>query len=491
MRLSVGKVIDDNFRLTQITNPELLNATNSTVVIYLDKETNDRLVDYYRGVKAVLRNNNNQLLLLLGAEESNITQAIVNLCLQYECYSIYKEVPGVQLTKEYCDELLQRKPTRREVEMYVNRSSVAVDSLDDMLLEIKQLCAEGRIDELREYVANNQTLIDELPGVMAELKSLLDPTTKIRQDDLDRVNDELQKARAELDKSLKNTARLSEQLRDKEVVTSQLRQENETLQGQVKSYAEKFSTASEKAKELELDNKHLRETLDKGDSVSINFYNTIRIGTIPGCKAKAVLYFKEVGRPKYFNSFIKYLVMAMQKAVTHQGRGKSSGKVKVMIYDSRKDFSSIYSGLHVFSEENYFSEKLDAESRDTTVFMDVNPTYLADMLTSGGYEYFVIIDRLGQKNDLLDGPNVSKFFTFSSAKEYLSYIKANGKIGNPSIIPESNNTQDNTIELRRIADYQPTTDAAAFAKWFKLINPSTGNGVFDDVLTKVGLKIGR
>lgn len=170
MRLSVGKVIDDNFRLTQITNPELLNATNSTVVIYLDKETNDRLVDYYRGVKAVLRNNNNQLLLLLGAEESNITQAIVNLCLQYECYNIYKEVPGVQLTKEYCDELLQRKPTRREVEMYVNRSSVAVDSLDDMLLEIKQLCAEGRIDELREYVANNQTLIDELPGVMAELK---------------------------------------------------------------------------------------------------------------------------------------------------------------------------------------------------------------------------------------------------------------------------------------------------------------------------------
>ena len=142
--------------------------------------------------------------------------------------------------------------------MYVNRSSVAVDSLDDTLLEIKQLCTEGRIDELREYVANNQTLIDELTGVMAELKGLLDPTTKIRQDDLDRVNDELQKARAELDKSLKNTARLSEQLRDKEVVTSQLRQYNDTLQGQVKSYHEKFSTASEQPKHLELDHKHIR-----------------------------------------------------------------------------------------------------------------------------------------------------------------------------------------------------------------------------------------
>lgn len=491
MRLSVGKAVD-SFVATTITSDELVNATNSSVLVYLDKETNDRLIDFYKGVKAVLRNKNNELLLLLSENKSNIEGPIVNLCLQYGCYNIYRETPGISVNKTYCDELLSRKPSLKEVEMYVSRDSVAVETIDELLVTIRSMCVRGQVDELREYVMQNLTLIDELPGALTQMKGLLDPTAKVREEDFRKLADELQKSKNALDSSMQEARKLTTQLNDKEVVITQLQTDLKNTKDKLERYTESLSKSLAYAKELEGENKNLQSAIKQTDSVGLTLYNTIRISSIPNCKAKAILYFKEIGRPRYFNSFVWYLASTIKKIV--QKGGAKSEKVKILIYDTRKDFSGIYRNQHVYSEDNYFTERLDAITRQTVIFLDVNPSYLSDMLTNGGsgttsadYEYFIIVDRLGHRMDLVEGPSVAKFYTFSSSSEYLNFIKTEQISKCEGIFPGDGKGIEGTIELQTIMDY-PTTETAAFVRWYKMPNPSTGNAVFDDVLSKIGLK---
>lgn len=479
MRISVGTNID-SFVLHSITSTELLEATNSTVVVYLNMDANDRWVDYYRGIKAVLTNNNNKLLLLLAPEEPNLTQMIINLCLLYNTYDIYKQTPGIEITKDYIDELLSRTTSKDEVQMYISKEAVAIDSVSEALLKLRELSEEGNFEELQNYVIGNLDLIKEYPSILDSLRALLDPLDKIKEEDFKQLEKEYAKVQSDLKQAMADKAKLGESLRDKAAINKQLQDEIQAEQGKVKKATELYSKLSEEAEGLKNENNRLKDTLEKSDSIGLSLYSTIRMSAISGNKAKVVIYFKEIGRPRYFNTLIKYLMFHLNKLPA------SNGKVKLMIYDSRKDFSVAYADMKVASEENYFAERIDIINRNQVVFMDTNPGYLGDSFTQGPYEYFIIVDRLGKKEDLVEGSNVIKFWTFYSKHEYMNYMKRLGDIPPLfSILTDSPKTKD-VINILTVLDY-PQTETAQYAKYFKMVNTSSSKTIFEEILSKCGI----
>ena len=170
MNLSVGIKVD-GFQERKITDDDLQVCKASKIVVYLDKEANDRLIDYYMTVRKILRQGDNKLLILINEDDNpNVAQAITHLCLEYGCYNIYKVVNESVIDKEYVLDMFKRDSSQDEVQMYIGSEDEAYETITEALLHITECCIENKLDDLQDYIIQNKDLIQKDFGLSHTVK---------------------------------------------------------------------------------------------------------------------------------------------------------------------------------------------------------------------------------------------------------------------------------------------------------------------------------
>ena len=122
---------------------------DSNVVIVLNNSTNNRLFDYYSSVKDMILNRN-RVILLIDSFTSNIDKQISMLMVSYGKYDIYRVDNIANIDSAYINKLLDREPTREEIEQFIGCDVSMYDKINALLAEMCSLC--NNTNELAEFI---------------------------------------------------------------------------------------------------------------------------------------------------------------------------------------------------------------------------------------------------------------------------------------------------------------------------------------------------
>jgi hypothetical protein len=486
MNISIGIKVD-GFKDRKITDEDLFTCKASKILIYLDKESNDRLMDYYKVVRAILRQGDNKVLLLINDDDnSNIAQGIVHLCLDYGCYNIYKVVNDTVIDKEYVLDMFKREANSDEVQQYVSNQDEAYETITEAMLHITEYCLDNKLDDLQDYIIENKDLIRKYPLVLDYMKQNIDDLSlgiskKVSslEKDLQRVNDdkkEVEESKKKLDKQILD---LKTEINQREMEKNKFKDELDTYKETLDKLQEEKESLQEKAKHLESSTKVVT-----GGGIFTN-YTASKLTSIKGNRLKIVIYIKEITRPKYINTMVMELLEYLNNR-----HSTTKSKTKLVIYDNREDFSILYNPLQQANTNNYFDNRNQILSNETIVFTDVNPAYIPDLASQSKAEYLIVYDRLGKAEDLLTGNAIVKFYTFASKKDLINYKSKYSSLDESCVIMNPSNVNQ-TLELSEIPDFSSSLPVSArFVKYYKLkANANSAIGLFDAILTKCGLPV--
>ena len=179
------------------------------------------------------------------------------------------------------------------------------------------------------------------------------------------------------------------------------------------------------------------------------------------CKAKSIIYFKEITYVRYINSFVTKLFEVISKIYKL--------RVKLVIYDNRNGFVQIYKPLTVVGSAEYVASRdLIVNKTDKIVVVEANPAIIEDIIRAD-YDVVIVYDRMRQPNDVVVGNNVYKYWIINSATEYNTLsqtykIDKHHVIARPGIFPES-------IPLLEISGYSEMTESARISSYIRLEHP--------------------
>lgn len=485
MKFCVGKEIE-GFKLVRITDEELLECKNSKVVLYLDRESNDRLLDYYKAVRNILRSGNDLLVLLNEEETSNISQAITHLNLEYANYKIYKVYNDTVLDKEYISDMYKRKSSADEVQLYVSKEGEAYETITEALLSISEMCLDNKLNELQDYIINNKDLIKEYPAVLSYMKQNIDELNLGITIKLSSLEKELKRALEDKTEVEQVSVKLKESVDNLKNVVTQQEEDNKRIQHKLTKYEETLENLQKEKAVLEEQTKQLQSSVQSSGTVGFTSYTPLNMTQIKGNKVKRIIYIKEISKPRYINTLVTLLLYCLNT------KGNTTkNKTKLLIFDSREDFANVYYPIQQVNTNTYFDVKTDILSQDKVVFTDTNPTYLSDIMTGGNTEYLIIYDRLGQQKDLVFGAAVIKFYTFASKNELVCFKKKYNDVDETRVIMNSPSGVVNTLEIQEVSGFN-TIDSvqAKFTKYYKMrASMDNAQPLFEAILSKCGLSL--
>ena len=151
----------EQFERVDIKNSS--DISDSIVVIVLNSSTNNKLFDYYSAVKDLIINRN-RVLLLIDGNTTNIDKQISMLMISYAKYDIYRIEDMSSLDFEYVAKLIDREPTREEIEQFIGCDISMYDKINSLLAEMCSLF--GNIDELGDFIASNSELLENTVSVL-------------------------------------------------------------------------------------------------------------------------------------------------------------------------------------------------------------------------------------------------------------------------------------------------------------------------------------
>lgn len=490
MNLSVGIKVD-GFQERKITDDDLQVCKASKIVVYLDKEANDRLIDYYMTVRKILRQGDNKLLILINEDDNpNVAQAITHLCLEYGCYNIYKVVNESVIDKEYVLDMFKRDSSQDEVQMYIGSEDEAYETITEALLHITECCIENKLDDLQDYIIQNKDLIQKYPFVIDYMKQNIDEVNRgigrrvqALEKELNRVQED--KKEVEHEKTL-----LQKSILDLETVVKQREEDNAKYINKISSYDETLKKLQQEKDSLEAKASQLQSTAQAvigGGSPMFANYSPIKLTQIRGNKLKTVIYIKEITRPKYINTMVTELFKYLNTK-----NNVTKGKTKLVIFDSKEDFAILYNPLPQANSNTFFENRLTIINSDMMVFTDTNPAYLDELAVRSKAEYLIIYDKLGKNTDLLTGEAVIKFYTFASKKDLINYKSKFTDLDESKVIMNPCGV-NNVLELQELDGFNSTlSPSAKFTKYFKM---SAGSGkampFFGAILSKCGIPMGK
>ena len=137
----------EQFERVDIKNSS--DISDSIVIIVLNSSTNNKLFDYYSAVKDLIINRN-RVLLLIDGNTTNIDKQISMLMISYAKYDIYRIEDMSSLDFEYVAKLIDREPTREEIEQFIGCDISMYDKINSLLAEMCSLF--GNIDELGDFI---------------------------------------------------------------------------------------------------------------------------------------------------------------------------------------------------------------------------------------------------------------------------------------------------------------------------------------------------
>lgn len=430
----------ENLDKVDISSPELANLKNDSVLIWLSTESNARLYEYYLSVKGLLVNGN-RVLLLMDGEKSMIRKQICMLLATYQNYDMYIIKDKDLVNFDYVMSLLDREPTVEEVETFIGSDMAMYDKVNDLLTAITDLVRKEKYEELTELFISNINLMDTTINVVEYLKNLAINTPEGFQKTIDSLKKELKSKENELkDQDV--------MLKSKNYALNQQQLELEDCKKDLNKYKQELEKASSNSK----------------DPVILN-YSTLNMN-VTKAKTGAVIYFKEIGKLRYINTFVVSLLTLLEK------RYKLS--CKLLIYDSNINFN-IYKPLSYVDSRTYNEKKdvfLDPSKNTKMVIIEPASNILTDIVKYG-YDVVIIYDRLRGNDDLITGAQVYKYYVVSSQHEYKMLKNTHPNvpddeiIGHPRISPN----------ILAIGELPPEDVAAAESKrvqsYFQLKNTGT------------------
>ena len=448
------------FEPLSIEGLDISKITQSIVSVVLDKNTNDKLHMYYNTIRELILNRNRVIAILVG-EESNIRKSICNLLASYHCYDIYEVDSLNKINKEYLETVIARTPGLSEVQNFISSEITAYADLNVIMLGIKNLIGIGDIEGLTRFVESHIPSMCSFAETIDYLKQVADNSNSGEaQGHLQELQQKLNSVQAEL---AKETSKLQAANAENDRLVSDMRRVQEEI-GNLKNKLADLEDASSSGEQTQV----------------IRIYSTIKTNLIQ-CKAKSILYFKEISPIPYMGTFVSMVfeILKLKKKT-----------VKLLIYDNKQGFNVVYKPLPVIGGSEYQAGR-DSYIKKTERFVVVEPmnAILTDILTSMYPEFDVVIifDRLRQIEDLVTGNNVFKFYIANSQND-LTKVNSFLKIADKSsvFVRDEMNANGEYLSIPRIADWGPsTTSSARIQKYRKLTCGGSKNiGIFDTVTKK-------
>ena len=447
------------FSRREITDTELKSGDGGVVVVVLDKSTSDQLYNYYNRILDLVLSKNKIILIMLGVE-SNIRKTICTLMCSYRCYDIYSVDSLDIVGAEYIENLMTRESSYEEVQTFVGADITAYSDINTIFLGIENLVSEGNTEGLKVFLEQHTSSVCNLTEVLDYMRRVVDSVnsgemqTKIN--DLKQV---VERAKEELEEKYKKS-------RDEE---AEKRQIQEDLMSSQKELAKTLA----KMEELQV------QVTSKAPVIKT--YNEINTALIK-CKAKIIIYFKEVSQIPYINS----LVLALLESIKIR-----KIRAKLVIYDNKSGLSSVYKPLNVIGSSEYMGKR-ESFSGKTEMFVVVepNPIILDDILTfnASAYDVVIIYDRMKQTNDIVTGNNVHKFFVINSSKDFKE-VQRDLKITDKStIITRSDSGIGNEVlDIPKIEGYSVATKTAQISKYMKVTTAISKKPLVSTILDRVRL----
>lgn len=442
------------------------NIADSIVVVLLNNSTNNKLFDYYSSVKELILNRNRVILLMDSLSNSNIDKQISMLMVSYGKYDIYRIEDIKSVDFEYMAGILDREPTREEIEQFIGCDISMYDKINVLLAELCNI--SNNTTELGEFIANNMELLENTVSVLDYLKLSFDSSAEA----VNKVRDKLSKEIDDLNTQTKLT-------------DSKLKEANTTVNKLTLQLDSLKIEASEYKKELE---KHS----NLGGAPTILSYSTLNTNNL-NYNTKAVIYFKEIGKLRYINTFITCLYNLLKI--------KYKAKVKLLIYDTIVGLGN-YKPITCTDKRQYSERKgsfTGVDKNEKIVITEPSSDILNDMLNAG-IDILIIYDRMGVTKDLINGAIVYKYNVVGSMGDYRTlkniennlsddyiigppYI-SNGIIGIPELVPtvmEKVRTSP-TYKDGSKGEVSPTL----IASYAKLTNPCrNGEIIMDGIFSRI------
>lgn len=444
----------NGFERTDIASSALENS-NNTVIILLDSSTNDKLCEYYTKVGDMLAKGTKVYIITLN-NESSIQRQICSLLVSYRNYNIYCVDNIMSITSEYVENIISRNPTYDEVQTFIDSDILAYSDISCILNGIADTVNRGDVTGLITFTSQHLNVINSLMNSINFMKTVIDSNNR----------QELQSMIGQLkDQLLQTTSRFN----TAEADIRKYREEADKYKSQMEYLRDELSGTKTK---LEM----LSQNID--DTQVIKSYSEINTAMI-NCKARVIIYFKEISKIPYINSFVSVLTHAI---------GLKNLRVKLLIYDNKSSLTAVYKPLNIVGSNEYIANKDGYTSKiDRFVVVEPNPCILQDILTynNPAYDVVIVYDRLGQLSDLVVGNNIQKFFVIGSNKDYKetqTLFRINDR---SSIITRSESgIGTDVLDIPYIEDYRSQTDAAKVSKYMKLVTSAGNKSLMHTILER-------
>lgn len=453
----------------KITVDEIEKTTDkgNMFVVVIDNDCDRFTGAYYKFLRDAAMNQNR--IIIVGINDGNKSfRPIASMLTTFNNYDIYQVETREDVSAPYLLKLEDRKPDLAEVQTFIGGDITAYSEMSTILFGIESLVEEGNTDGLKNFVQEHLMSIENLTTTLNNMKKTCDVYNS--NELIDAVN-------SLKDSEKKLTATITE--KDKIIV------DTKTDRDQKKAEVETLKKENERLKSK---NEDLKAQTSSGASV-IKSYKEVHTQSI-NCRAKLVLYFKEISYVKYTNSMVMQLINVMKAK-------KKSLKIKLIIFDTSTELYQAYHPLRIASGADYVANKGSYISKvETFVVSEANPTVIQDILISEQcFDVVIVYDRVKGITDLVNGNNVTKFFVINSSTDY-DKLKAPLKINDTSFIitnaqttiekPKANTATKNRefLDIPTIDGYSNSTDASKTSKYMKLATEFTKVPLIETIIKK-------
>jgi len=452
-RYAVGKNLI-GFESLAVDSEKVGTIRDSQVVIILSGDDDNLYTEYYKAIKELIINNNKVVLVYVSGR-STIWKPLAMLMASYRRYDIYEVDNYNEITESYVMQMMSRTASEEEVRTFVSSEVIAYGELDSLLLDVSSAIQNGDVESAVRLLASKADIVEASIGAINYLRKTLNTLSSSKDDS--KIN-ELQELVNKLKKEL-------DEARDK---INELNDTNKTLVEENKGLEQELANTNNRLREIE-------EQMTSGAPV-IRSYVEVQTSLVK-CKAKSIIYFKEITYVRYVNSFVTKLFEVISKI--HKLR------VKLVIYDNRNGFVQIYKPLTVVGSAEYVASRdLIVNKTDKIVVVEANPAIIEDIIRAD-YDVVIVYDRMRQPNDVVAGNNVYKYWIINSATEYNTLsqtykIDKHHVIARPGIFPES-------IPLLEISGYSEMTESARISSYIRLEHPVMKKSLFELILERTNV----
>lgn len=437
---------------------DISDKKDSLIIVIIDKTCNETLGDYYFMVNGALKNRNK--VILIGIDDENTAfKPLASLMVTYNAYDIYQITSKDALSAKYMLELEKREPDLSEVQTYIGGDVTAYSDMTTILFGIESLIDEGNIDKLKTFLEEHMLSIENLTSTLNSMKKTCD---MFNSNELINTVNNLKEQAKKLQDTIDNKDKTIETIkldRDKNKVEAEsLKRENVKLKAKVKT-----------------------ESSEEQVTNVIKTYKEVNTQLIK-CRARIILYFKEISYVQYTNSLILHILEKMSA-----GR---SLKVKLIIYDTQTSLYQVYKPLSVVSSKEYITQK-DRLLTKTKAFVvsEPNQAIIEDVLTSDQvFDIVIIYDRMKNPVDVVSGNNVSKFYVINSKKDYEAVSKVLNINDIKHVITRASNgiqvansKEKEFIDIPYIEKYDTLSTAAKQSKYMRLASEYTKKPIIETI----------